>query len=83
MGWAETAKRVSELVVRPVIVKDGENDKKPEMGVGLFVGDECKFCLPMNTVNGTNDYEKLTDDIRLVIELAIIKAWGWEKLVGQ
>lgn len=80
MGWPETAKRFAELVVRPVIVPDGQ---KSEMAVGLFVGEDCKFIMPVRFVTGTDDYEKLTEDIRQIVELAIIRAANWEKMVGE
>jgi hypothetical protein len=82
MGWPETAKRIAEMVVRPVVVADHPGDKKTEMGVGLFVGEECKFMMPVRFVIGTDDYEKLTEDIRQIFELAIVRAANWEKLVG-
>ena len=82
MSWPETAKRVAELVVRPVIVKDGPTDKKTDLGVGLFIGEECRFTMPMKEAMGAEDFEKLTDDLRQIVELAIIKAWGFERLTG-
>ena len=75
MGWAETARRVAEFVVRPVVVKD--EPEKQEMGVGLFIGEDCRFAIPSEA------HEQLTEDLRQIVELAIIKAWGWEKLVGS
>ena len=68
----DRAIKIAEQTVRPVVSPQTGN--RQEQCVGLFVGEECRFLLPIRFVSGTDDCSKLLTDLRLVIQHAVERA---------
>lgn len=67
------AREIAERVVRPVYGGSGLEDP----GVGLFIGESCKFVLPATFVFGqgaSQGRDHLLEELRKVIEAAVVEA---------